>query len=207
MTTHTRRREIYTAHPTLASFSAARPRGDRLWKGIAHAFARYKADEKKAGRTVSGEAAYAHCRRLHLDEHQHVVTQQQLEAQVYALTHDRDDWKGEAERYQARYERVVADNLELRGVQAEYEERRRLYDEQQPTLTGQKRRIAELEQALSEVHNNLADVSARNVRLAQQLERLEDDAGPALSAQQVEGQRVALRRWLTRHGGPEAAPP
>jgi hypothetical protein len=61
------RYDIFLDHPTRASFVAARPRGDLLWKDVAQCYARYKADQlKRHKKIVSDDEAYAHVRDVQL---------------------------------------------------------------------------------------------------------------------------------------------
>ena len=57
---------IYTAHPTLDSFAAARPRGEPVWKSIANDVAAHKRYKKRKGITVSDADAYSHLRHIAL---------------------------------------------------------------------------------------------------------------------------------------------
>jgi hypothetical protein len=58
----TTRYDIVLPHDSLAAFNQARPRGNALWKRVAHLVSRYKADQKKARQDVTDEAAYQHVR-------------------------------------------------------------------------------------------------------------------------------------------------
>ena len=57
---------IYTAHPTLDSFAAARLRGEPVWKSIANNVATHKRYIKRKGITVTDADAYLHLRHIAL---------------------------------------------------------------------------------------------------------------------------------------------
>ena len=57
---------IYTTHPTLPSFKAARPRGHPLWKSITNEIAVHKRFKKRRGIIVSDADAYSHLRGIAL---------------------------------------------------------------------------------------------------------------------------------------------
>jgi hypothetical protein len=60
---------IYQQCKSLADFNYKRPRGDKLWKAVAHEFAKHKAYEKQRGRTISDEEAFTHTRNRFLARH------------------------------------------------------------------------------------------------------------------------------------------
>ena len=57
---------IYQQCESLADFYRLRPRGDKLWKAVAHEFAKHKNYQKKSGHTISDEEAFAHTRKRFL---------------------------------------------------------------------------------------------------------------------------------------------
>ena len=57
---------IYQQCKSVADFNSKRPRGDKLWKAVAHDFAKHKAHEKQKGRAISDEEAFTYTReRFH----------------------------------------------------------------------------------------------------------------------------------------------
>jgi hypothetical protein len=59
--------DIYALHPTLSSFTTARPRGDKLYKAVAHEFAQHKMYMKqRKSIIITDEDAYQHMRSVAL---------------------------------------------------------------------------------------------------------------------------------------------
>ncbi len=107
---------IYQQCESLAVFNSKRPRGDKLWKAVAHEFAKHKAYEKQKRRIISDEEAFTHTRNRFLARNAPVVPPALPLALAAAANDVHTDHR---DQEVAQRERILRDALEQEKARAD----------------------------------------------------------------------------------------